>query len=121
VKGDANITGSFNLGGYVGFPIRAYVRFNYVSSLVIQVKSALISTVTRSNTGQYTITFSPALPTSNYLVFGNAYQNTAFDNTSNTSCNVFSLSTTSCKINITDGTSNGYVDPEDNCCVFILF
>ena len=60
------------------YGVRAWVNFRYSAGVVIQ-GSGNVSSITRTNTGDYTINLTTALPTANYAVtFGAATGNGRF-------------------------------------------
>jgi hypothetical protein len=52
------------------FGVRAWVNFNGTGTVAVRA-SGNVSSVTRNNTGDYTINFTTALPNANYSVLSN--------------------------------------------------
>jgi len=58
--------------------IKACVLFNYAAGAAQTiVYSYNVTSVSKTSTGKYTVTYTTALPTNNYLVLGNAVRNNA--------------------------------------------
>jgi len=70
---DANVTAAKLDGAQTGtapiYGVRAWVNFNGVGGAVIREKGN-VSSVTRNSPGLYTITFSTAMPDTNYSIVG---------------------------------------------------
>ena len=47
---------------------KAWVQFGYISSAIVVAGSFNVSSVTRTGTGSYTVTFTTAMPNTNYSV-----------------------------------------------------
>jgi hypothetical protein len=74
-----------------------------------------VSSVTRNNTGEFTINFTTAMPDANYSTVGTAIENT----TANTRCVMpFSYSTSSVQIRFRNGSDNVFNPLIANIAVF---
>ena len=63
-----NDTGLFATNNaYLGIA-KAWVQFGYISSAIVVAGSFNVSSVTRTGTGSYTVTFTTAMPNTNYSV-----------------------------------------------------
>jgi hypothetical protein len=86
---------------------KAWVNFNGVSSITVRA-SYNVSSVTRNNTGDYTVNFTNALPDANYSVVGTGQRN----NTNQVIVSIFgsttynSLTTTSARMASRDEAGN---------------
>jgi hypothetical protein len=72
------------------FGVRAWVNFNGTGTVAIN-GSGNVSSVTRNNTGDYTVNFAIALPNANYGVSGSA--NSVSATNSQASVNLYSTNT----------------------------
>jgi len=73
--------------------------------------SGNISTIVRTGTGLYTVTFVTAMSDANYAVIGSSHGSSGASASLGQTFGVYSKSTTGFYINITDPTSNNYSDP----------
>ena len=88
----------------VGTLCRAWVNFK--GTVTVGVNASFnVSSVTRASTGVYSISFSTAMPDTNYASLGN-------DNSTGNNTNVmtYSHATGSCSVSCQVGTSAGYQD-----------
>ena len=105
-------------GTEVGQLCRAWVNFNGVTTASIRA-SFNVSSVTRNGTGDYTVSFTNAMPDSSYVAAGIGRRSTAGVNITQFefAANSTSISTNTCQIKTFDN-GNTVVDSDTVCVAF---
>ena len=108
VESKLNVSGSAPIYG-----VRAWVNFNGEGSTGANQTlraSGNIASVYKNTKGNYTVTFSTAMPDANYAVLYGAGFSTGVSSDNGTTIDVYDQTTGSFKANITDPTGNGRVN-----------
>lgn len=107
-----SVNPSTNISG-VNFSCRAWANFNGVTTVTI-AGSGNIASIVRNSAGNYTVTFTTAMPDANYSVVGSA----PGDNTQPFVFSINTFTTTTFNISITR-TALAFTDPI--LCCFAVF
>jgi hypothetical protein len=112
---DANVTAAKLSGAQSGsapiYGCRAWGSFGYISSAVVVNADGNVASITRIGSGRFTVTFTTAMPNANYAVVGSSHGYNAASSTGGQTFGIYSKTTTSFNINITDPTNNNYSEP----------
>lgn len=109
VASKLNVTGTAPIYG-----IRAWVNFNATGSNGANQTlraSGNISTVYKNSSGNFTVTFSTAMPDANYAVVYGSGSSTGVNDGNGTTIDVYDEAAGSFKVNVTDPTENNMTNP----------
>jgi len=100
------------------YGVRAWATFSVSGSTVTIDGDGNIGTITRTNTGRYTVTFSDDMPDARYAVTGSCLGATTATSDQGQTFGVYGKTAGGFNINITDPTANNYGDPAE--CSFLV-
>jgi hypothetical protein len=98
------------------FACRAWVSFQGRSTNgdCVLDGTGNVATVTRTALGQYSLTFTTAMPDANYAVIGSGHWNAVVNSAQSTITAVYPVSASGFTFTISDATANGYQDSPNN-------
>ncbi len=112
---DKSVDSKLNISGTAPiYGIRAWVNFNATGSNGANQTlraSGNISTVYKNSSGNFTVTFSTAMPDANYAVVYGGGSSTGVSSGNGTTIDVYDEAAGSFKVNITDPTDNNMTNP----------
>lgn len=112
---DSAIESKLNISGTAPiYGVRAWVNFDGTGSTSANQTlraNGNIASVYKNTTGNYTVTFTTAMPDANYAVLYGAGLSTGVNSDNGTTIDVYDQVAGSFKVNITDPTGNNRVNP----------